>query len=293
MDHTSVELFEEIPEEYLAAARELRMVFVDRSVGENINGGLDCLASSSWEASRPSCRRDYYDDNWHWKTFMSADRASGQVPERILFEPDPVKYNRDNWTFDFRDGTWSELTQDFIFTYAPFYSDSKDVLSYQFNYLHVEKGADIADLKAGYFVDTTDRYDIFDFEAFMAEHPDKVFYHWTTSLARSIGSEVATEFNNQMRQYVQDNGGILFDVADILSHTDQGIPCYDNRDGVEYCDQGGKCENNPDDGKEIPAICQDYTTETNGGHLGSVSAGRIRTAKAFWVLMARIAGWKP
>jgi hypothetical protein len=28
-----------------------------------------------------------------------------------------------------------------------------------------------------------------------------------------------------------------------------------------------------------------------GGHLGSVSAGKIRVAKAFWVLMAQLAGW--
>jgi hypothetical protein len=60
---------------------------------------------------------------------------------------------------------------------------------------------------------------------------------------------------------------------------------------VEYCSQNKKCENYPDDGEDYPAICQDYTTETDGGHLGSVSGGAIRIAKAFWVLMARIAGW--
>jgi hypothetical protein len=43
----------------------------------------------------------------------------------------------------------------------------------------------------------------------------------------------------------------------------------------------------------VLAICQDYTTETEGGHLGSVSAGGIQIAKAMWVLMARISGWNP
>jgi hypothetical protein len=33
VDRHSVELFEQIPDEYLAAARELRMVYADRSVG--------------------------------------------------------------------------------------------------------------------------------------------------------------------------------------------------------------------------------------------------------------------
>ncbi|MBE0411782.1 MAG: hypothetical protein IBX69_18800 [Anaerolineales bacterium] len=53
----------------------------------------------------------------------------------------------------------------------------------------------------------------------------------------------------------------------------------------------GNCEDYPDDGLDLPAICQDYTTEVDGGHLGSVSGGKIRVAKAFWVLMAQIAGW--
>jgi hypothetical protein len=84
----------------------------------------------------------------------------------------------------------------------------------------------------------------------------------------------------------------LFDVADIESYTDLGAACYDNRDGIQYCSQNtGECENNPDDHKSFPALCQDYTTELNGGHLGSVSGGGIRIAKGFWVLMARIAGW--
>ena len=84
----------------------------------------------------------------------------------------------------------------------------------------------------------------------------------------------------------------LFDVADIESHDPNGNPCYDNRDGVAY-NNGNTSENYPDDGLNIPAICPQYTTEVDGGHLGSVSDGKIRIAKAFWVLMAEIAGWNP
>jgi hypothetical protein len=52
-------------------------------------------------------------------------------------------------------------------------------------------------------------------------------------------------------------------------------------------------EDYPDDGLELPAICQHYTTEVDGGHLGDVAVGKIRVAKAFWMLMARSAGWSP
>ncbi|OUC05248.1 hypothetical protein RY27_28445, partial [Litorilinea aerophila] len=80
VDHRSVAEFELIPEEYLAAARNLRMVFSDRSVGQNINEGLDCLTASSWGSAPASCRRDYYDSNWSWKTYTEADRQAGVVP---------------------------------------------------------------------------------------------------------------------------------------------------------------------------------------------------------------------
>ncbi|MCC6455997.1 MAG: hypothetical protein IT328_13675 [Caldilineaceae bacterium] len=275
IDHNSVALFEQIPDGYVTSARNLRMLFSDRSVGQNINEALDCLTASSWERAPASCRRDYYDTNWNWKTFTAADRANGLVPPRILFDPDPAKYNRNNWTFEFKGGGWSELTQDFIQVLAPGYIDAKDVLSYQFSYLNVNSGSDIANPTSGFFSDNPNRYDIHDLEAYMAQYPTKTFILWTTSLARGIGTQEATDFNSQMRQYAAEHNKILFDMADIISHTDQDTPCYDNQN----------------DGQNFPAICQDYTTEADGGHLGSVSGGKIRMAKAFWVLMARIAGW--
>ncbi|HSP80365.1 MAG TPA: hypothetical protein VLQ93_17670, partial [Myxococcaceae bacterium] len=167
------------------------------------------------------------------------------------------------------------------------------------SYLNIDQGSTIDDDGEGLFTDQPhhgyyangiERWDISDLEELEAQHPDKRFIYWTTSLARSIGTLDGTRFNDQMRQYAVARGGVLFDVADILSHDEQGQPCYDNRDGVEYCGSNS-CENHPDDGLSYPAICQDYTTELEGGHLGSVSAGKIRIAKAFWVLMARMAGW--
>lgn len=291
IDRHAVALFESIPPEYLEIARNTHMLFSDRSVGQNINEGLDCLTATSWAASPASCRRDYFNDEWHWRTFNQADYDQGLVPERILFDPDPVEYNRDNWTYEFDMGTWSELTQSFIETLAPDYLDIKDALSYQFSYLNVTEFDDIADPDFGYFSNNPSRYTVVDYESFIDQYPDKIFFFWTTSLARGIGTQVSTDFNAMMRDYAVEHQKILFDVADILSHTDLDEPCYDNRDGVPYCDMNGNCEDYPDDGLDLPAICQDYTTETNGGHLGSVSAGKIRVAKAFWVLMARIAGW--
>jgi hypothetical protein len=278
VDHSSIDLFDEIPVSYLEAAAALRMAFVDRSVGLNISQGLDCLASPSDEQARHSCRVLEHTDPGY------------SVSEAELDWARPGGYDRSQWDFlPFAEtgcGRWNETVNCFIALAHPVAADY-DVLSYQFSYLEVAPGSTIADPSQGFFADSPDGPDIGDLERFEAEHPDKVFI-LTTSLARSIGSEEARAFNEQMRQYALSHGKPLFDVADILSHDPDGRPCFDNRDGVAY-----RSENYSDDGLDLPAICPHYTTETDGGHLGSVSVGAIRVAKAFWVLMAQIAGWQP
>jgi hypothetical protein len=193
-----------------------------------------------------------------------------------------------------RPGDWKSAGREFLEEIIPAYLDSKDVFSLQFGYYDVGSQGDIIDPEKGFFAESPERYEISDLLNFQTQHPDKKLVYWTTALSRSIGTQESTDFNNQLRRYVQEHDGILLDLADIESYNPEGIPCFDNRDGIPYCDQNtGKCENYPDDNKSFPAICQDYTTEVDAGHLGSVSAGKIRLAKAFWVLMARLAGWTP
>jgi hypothetical protein len=297
IDHRSVDLFSRIPAQYLTSARNLKMLFSDRSVGQNINEALDCLTATSWAESPASCRNDYIDANWNWKTFTQIDLNSGLVPTNIQFSPNPSTYNRSNFTYEFRLGTWSELTEDFVNNLGPAYIRlGYNVLSYQFSYLNVADYENIASPTNGFFANNSTAYDIYDLEAFWARNPNRIYILWTTSLARSIGTQVAQDFNNQMRSYAEQHNMWLFDVAAIESYTASGAACYDNRDGVSYCSRRSdgtiiSCENYPNDRLSLPAICQDYTTEIDGGHLGSVSGADIRLAKAFWVLMARVAGW--
>ncbi|HBX69446.1 MAG TPA: hypothetical protein DEH25_08695 [Chloroflexi bacterium] len=295
-------LFDQIPDQYLTLARNTRMLFSDRSVGENINNFLNCFDSSTeWVDAPATCRKDYYDTTgslWQSTTYPDPNYPT---PARILFDPDPVKYNRDNWTFVYAQGDWEALTDGFVSQIVPQNLNTNDVLSYQFSYLNINFGSNIEDADDGFFVDLPhfgyypngrERWDISDIEGLETQYPSKTIIYWTTSLARSIGTPEGESFNNQMRQYAIANDKILFDVADIESHDPSGQPCYDNRDGVEYCNSANNCENHPNDGQNIAAICQDYTTELEGGHLG-VSAGGLRIAKAFWVLMARLNGWTP
>jgi hypothetical protein len=120
-----------------------------------------------------------------------------------------------------------------------------------------------------------------------------VFVYFTSSLARAIGTQVSADFNQRMRDWCRTTNCILFDFADIEAHDSLGRPCYDDRDGVPYAQPNTTLsENNPDDGQNIPAICQEKTTEVTNGHLATAQ-GYIPIAKAMWVLLARIAGWVP
>jgi hypothetical protein len=273
IDHNSVVLFDQIPDEYRQAAADLPMAYIDASVGHNISLGLDCLSTPSTNA-RNYCLR------WEHR-----DPAYSIDPSEFVW---PGTHDRSNWDFLTWVGqcdSWDRKVGCFMEIISPLL-DQYEVVSYQFSYLDVVDGTSIADPAAGFFANHEDRLDVYDLEDFESQNPEKVVIYWTTSLARGIGSETSMNFNQMMRQYASENNKVLFDVADILSHTPDGRPCYDNRDGVAYL-----AENHPDDGQDYPAICQEYTTELEGGHLGSVSGGMIRVAKAFWVLMAQVAGW--
>ncbi|MHB8133165.1 MAG: PT domain-containing protein [Anaerolineaceae bacterium] len=264
INQDSVSLYDRIPVDYLRAAERIRMLFMDRSVGSNINDGLTCLSYSSWSASPSHCRRDYTNlAQGTWKTFIQTDR---NIPASIQF---PGNNNRSNITFTSGVGTWEQDLNTFLESYAR-NIQNRDIFTLQHNYLHVSSGSTIDNV---YFDPNYSGSNIYDIVALESQYPNKTFVYWTTSLARTVGTQDAQDFNDQMRVFAQTNHKILLDVAAIESHRPDGSLCT-NAQGYEI-------------------ICTEYTTETSGGHLGSVSTGKIRIAKAMWVMLAQIAGWQP
>ncbi len=264
IDHTTLPLYDQIPPEYLRAAEQIRFYYFDRSVGQNISEGLDCLASPSWAESPSSCRRYYTDASLTTsKTYTTND---SNIPEVILF---PGGNNRDNIRFEFYQADyWYNDVRNLVERY-PSLASQWDIISLKHNYLQVAEGSTIA---RDYFNPSYNGYNIYDILELEARYPNKVFVYWTSSLARNAGTSVSESFNNQMREWARENNKILLDIADILSHTPDGQEC---RNSQGYA-----------------IICREYTTESEGGHLGSVSAGKIRVAKAIWILLAQLAGWQ-
>ena len=201
------------------------------------------------------------------------------------FNPSTTIYNRNNWSYEFWGDHPENGVSDYWYDKIDYFVNrgnqiitndpTVSALSFQFSYLEVDNGSNIADSANGYFSSTTSHSNVSDIEAFESAHPGISMIYWTSSLAKNIGTSEATDFNNQVRNYVQNNNKYLLDVADIESHDPDGNLCY----GITP------------ESSAYPAICPDYTTETTGGHLGSVSGGKIAIAKAYWVLMACVAGW--
>ncbi len=102
-------------------------------------------------------------------------------------------------------------------------------------------------------------------------YPETIFVWWTLPIftaADDRGNDEKEVFNGLIRDYCAANGCVLFDIADIESHDPDGNPVT-SAAGYE-------------------AMWNGYSYD--GGHLNE--AGRVRVARAYWWLLARLAGWE-
>jgi hypothetical protein len=254
IDHTSIEEFDAIPDEYIQKASQLTMLFRHASVGSNINDGLDCLMNN-FDVRPDHCDR-------------------GLSPDEIVYDP---KYDRTLWFFEPHNdenpnpGWWNKENYFIDRVNGLGNGEDYEVVGFKFGYVDGENGSNIDD--KFFNNDPNDNYPSNeDLEQLEDDHPDKLVLWMTMALARAIGTPDSASFNQQMRDYAILRHKVFLDIADIESHAPDGTPCYDNA------------------GNGIEAICPDYTEETNGGHLNA--RGKQRVAKAIWVMMAKVAGWE-
>jgi hypothetical protein len=96
--------------------------------------------------------------------------------------------------------------------------------------------------------------------------PSKKIIWWTMPIQTS-GNTNRQDFNDSVRAYAAANRKVLFDIADIESHNVAGAKRVD--------------------GSNRELMWDEWTYD--GGHLNSEGARRV--ASAFWMMMARVAGW--
>lgn len=99
-------------------------------------------------------------------------------------------------------------------------------------------------------------------EKLEAKYPKVRFVWWTVPLEEESKAG-RNAFNRLVREHCKAKGKALYDLADIESH-----------------DAAGKEARGP-------ALCKAWSED--GGHLND--PGKLRAARAFWWLLARLAGW--
>jgi hypothetical protein len=236
-DHTVLDQFDQIPDDYIRQAASLRLMFRGSSIAHNINMGLDCL-EGNFPNRRPNSCSDFYN----------------------------LKYDRSNWDFPVRGNPgWIDKVNDFV-DLVNQNADQYDVFMFLVDYAD---GIDNASYPKISDPDNFQTLFVDKIEALQAEHPDKLIIWTTMSMART-GFDNETSFNQMLRAYAAEHNKILFDLADIESHSPDGQPQTDGQ------------------GREI--LYSGYTNEAQSGHLNEV--GQERVARSLWWFMARLAGWE-
>ncbi|UCD29548.1 MAG: hypothetical protein JSV03_03445 [Planctomycetota bacterium] len=112
------------------------------------------------------------------------------------------------------------------------------------------------------------------------DYPSMTFVYMTGHLDGTGASGNLNVRNNQIRSYCQTNNKILFDFADIESYDPDGTYYPDGSDWCEWCETW--CTTH---------TCPTFTCVDDDDCQHSVCYNCYRKGRAFWWMMARIAGW--
>jgi hypothetical protein len=194
IDHSSVEKFSLIPDDVIADAAKLRVLFRHASVGENIRYGLECMYGN-YPTRRPNSCGPFFN----------------------------LKYDNRSWIFQSRGNPgWIEKVDDFV-RETKTQQENFDVLMFTLGYLDGFDGMSYPVISDP---DNFQTMYIDKLESLETGYPDKKFVWWTMSLAQE-GHQNTTKFNEMLRSYASENGKVLVDLADIETHDLQGEPCFD------------------------------------------------------------------
>ena len=204
IDHTSIDKFSLIPDQTIAKAASLRLMFRHASVGENIRYGLECIYGN-YATRRPNSCSEFHN----------------------------IKYDSSLWNFQIRGNPgWIEKVDDFV-RETDLQFDQFDVFMFTLGYLDGFDGMSFPVISDP---ENFEKMVIEKLEALEDRHPDKQFVWWTMSLAQ-VGHENSTKFNEMIRDYARQNGKVLVDLADIETYDTQGNPCFDENQIPVICSE--------------------------------------------------------
>lgn len=262
IDHTCCDL-SLIPEEYIVAARDCcRVTYGHTSHGSQIISGMNVLVGLD-------TLYDWHNDNSHYRYGSGSPAPDDElslwdyIPSGDLGNPD-----RRSWATRTR----IMLTNsDGAYTVYPHF---RNVVMWSW----CGQAAAPADSITVYLtlMDSLER-----------EFPDVTFVYMTGHLDGSGVNGTLNQRNEQIRAFCRANHKVLFDFADIESYDPDG-DYFLNLGANDNCDYSGGnwaqqwCAEHPGDPLCISCSC---------AHSQALNCNR--KARAFWWMMARLAGWIP
>jgi hypothetical protein len=131
---------------------------------------------------------------------------------------------------------------------------------------------------SSYSAAQVDQYNQF-LDQLETDYPDMRFIYYTGHTDGSLPGSTLWRNNDAVRQYVQQNGKVLFDFADIESYDPDGNFYPSASDACGWC--AGWCAAHP----------QNFECQSPPGCAHTNGLQCTLKAQAFWWLMARLAGW--
>ena len=260
VDHTTLVPIDQVPSAYLDAARAIAAMTIGRSVGWNIDAGLDCLRTPYASASS-ACKRGVPASMQWTGSYSRTNVTTFGWPGVGLPNPVPAP------CASLSNGYWVGYQPQFLCLAQERQADY-GVFSFQYDYI---SNMQPSNPLANYFTNGQSAA----FTAWAQGLPlGKRAVAWTANLMRDDGTGDTilarlNAFSAQMRQWAPALDYPLLDMADLESHDLNGIECRSPRGDL--------------------ALCAAYTDETIGGHLNAT--GQARIATAYWNILARLAGW--
>lgn len=240
IDHKCVQKFESIPDNVLNSLAQVRVMFRHASVGTTINNALDCLQGTR---NSPAECKNYPQYKYDRRNFVCQPRGNSGWYGKVD---------------DFVKEVENQLKQFDVFSFKYCYLDGLDGLQ-------EPCGKEFKDVKKAWDY-LRDKMEFLE-----QKYSDKIFVWWTIPLTQT-GQLCTDTLNNYIRDYVKLNNKILFDIADIQCHDEQG--------NYQVNSNGREIAYKP--------FCGEQQSGAQACHPNWV--GSLRIAKAFWWMIYQLNG---
>ncbi|MFH1760470.1 MAG: T9SS type A sorting domain-containing protein [bacterium] len=263
IDHTSVDLFDQIPDQYLEAAAQLSTHYHTTSHGTQILAGLKYIKEELDAKYRAVWRTTYQSFPTPASALPSqTNPASHRIGTTCVNPLADMYWHTADGSAHIREYAASGLYNFSMFHWCGELCVSTDLTAN--GYLEA-------------YVDTLDQFE--------NDYTDMRFIYTTSHLDGNSYSKVL--LNNQyIRDYCINNDKVLLDLGDIEEYDSDGNYIGNTSANCGWCQS--YCEDNYSDCNNLPYACEsgvDYCCAHAHGYNCYIKA------RAYWVMMAKLAGW--